>query len=76
MQPQTTEPFDLPAGAIERIARDAGAEDANAARRILRAYWFSTERRHRDAALVRQGRRERTARERGGARGNGAAGRT
>jgi hypothetical protein len=48
---KTTEPFDLTASAIERIACDAGAEDANVVRRILRAYWHSKERRARDMAL-------------------------
>jgi hypothetical protein len=47
-----SEPFDLSPRAIERIAGDAGAEDANAARRILRAYWHSEERTARDAGLV------------------------
>jgi hypothetical protein len=46
------EPFDLTVHALERLARDAGAEDANAVRRVLRAYWFSSERKSRDAALV------------------------
>jgi hypothetical protein len=55
---KAAEPFDLSARAIERIARDAGADDANTARRILRAYWHSKERRARDAALVEQGIRD------------------
>jgi len=49
---KTGEPFDLSGAALERIARDAGAEDANVARRILRAYWFSKEREARDLAIA------------------------
>src|SRR5262249_20211398 len=43
------EPLDLPAGAIRRIAEDAGADDENVARRILRAFEFSPECRAGDA---------------------------
>jgi hypothetical protein len=46
------EPLGLPSEAIERIARNAGVEDANCARRVLRAYEHSDERRARDAQLV------------------------
>ena len=46
------EPLGLPSEAIERIARNAGAEDANCARRVLRAYEHSDERRARDAQLI------------------------
>ena len=49
-----TEPFDLTPNAIERIAHDGGAEDANDARRILRAYWFSNERKKRDQAIAEE----------------------
>jgi len=49
---QTTEPFGLSRAALERIADDAGVEDADCVRRILRAYWFSKERVARDAALA------------------------
>ncbi|HZR90959.1 MAG TPA: hypothetical protein VFA44_00965 [Gaiellaceae bacterium] len=52
------EPFGLAPEAIERIADDAGAEDDNVARRILRAYWHCEERRERDAALVEEALRE------------------
>jgi hypothetical protein len=51
--PATThEPLGLPSEAIERIARNAGVEDANCARRVLRAYEHSNECRARDAQLV------------------------
>ncbi len=46
------EPLGLPSEAIERIARNAGVEDANCARRVLRAYEHSNECRTRDAQLV------------------------
>ena len=46
------EPLGLPSEAIERIARNAGVEDANCARRVLRAYEHSEERRTRDAQLL------------------------
>jgi len=49
-----TEPFDLTAHAIERIAGVVGAEDANDARRILRAYWFSNERKHCDQTIAEE----------------------
>ncbi len=48
----TREPLGLPSEAIERIARNAGVEDANCARRVLRAYEYSTERRTREAQLI------------------------
>jgi hypothetical protein len=46
------EPLGLSSEAIERIARNAGVEDANCARRVLRAYEHSEERRTRDAQLI------------------------
>jgi hypothetical protein len=46
------EPLGLPTEAIERIARNAGVEDANCARRVLRAYEHSNECRTRDAQLL------------------------
>jgi hypothetical protein len=46
------EPLGLPSEAIERIARNAGAEDANCVRRVLRAYEHSNECRTRDAQLL------------------------
>ncbi len=46
------EPLGLPSEAIERIARNAGVEDANCARRVLRAYEQSNEGRARDVQLV------------------------
>jgi hypothetical protein len=46
------EPLGLPSEAIERIARNAGVEDANCARRVLRAYEHSNECRARDAQLI------------------------
>ena len=53
---RATEPFDLTWAALERIAEDAGAEDAACVHRILLAYWHSPERQARDRALVREGR--------------------
>jgi hypothetical protein len=46
------EPLGLPSEAIDRIARNAGVEDANCARRVLRAYEHSNECRTRDAQLL------------------------
>jgi hypothetical protein len=45
------EPLDLPSRAIRRIARDAGEEDENVARRVLRAFEFSPECKARDARI-------------------------
>ena len=46
------EPFGLSPEAIERIARDAGVQDANTVRRVLRAYEHSNERHNRDSWLM------------------------
>ncbi|HST25352.1 MAG TPA: hypothetical protein VLJ76_05135 [Gaiellaceae bacterium] len=45
------EPFGLSPAAIRRIAEDAGLEDDNDARRVLRAFEFSKE-----CAKLRRGR--------------------
>jgi len=47
------EPFGLSPSAIKRIAADAGLEDDNDARRVLRVFELSRECRARDARIRR-----------------------
>ena len=49
----TVEPFGLSAAAIKRIAEDAGLEDDNDARRVLRVFELSRTRRARAPQPVR-----------------------
>jgi hypothetical protein len=53
---EIAEPFDLTWHALERIAKDAGAEDGACVHRILLAYWHSPERKARDRRLIHEGR--------------------